>query len=320
MSKLQKISLGISIFALVFVGTFQVSKALTQADVDFICNIVDCSQSGIRAALENLIDDESDDLTRNLYTGISGDDVRKLQEFLASDKDVYPEGLITGYYGALTERAVKRFQEKWGIDSIGSVDELTRKALNKFLKEKKKGKKAFDDYEVDEDEDLDDDVSDDVPGMRGHKVVVCHNGKNIAVARPAVKAHLGHGDEIGKCDSSDDSDDDSDDSDDSDDDKKDAEEEIADAKEAISELEDGINDTDENDKDYDEAEELLERANNALDNAESALADEEYELAEKRAKNAENLAKKGLELLGLDDDDDEDEEDDEDEDEDDDDN
>ena len=36
------------------------------------------------------------ELTRNLSRGSSGDDVRKLQEFLAKDKELDPEGLITG--------------------------------------------------------------------------------------------------------------------------------------------------------------------------------------------------------------------------------
>ena len=33
----------------------------------------------------------------------SGDDVSRLQQFLARDPSVYPEARVTGYYGALTE-------------------------------------------------------------------------------------------------------------------------------------------------------------------------------------------------------------------------
>lgn len=43
---------------------------------------------------------------------VTGGQVSKLQHFLAYDKTVYPEGLVTGYYGAATERAVARFQIK----------------------------------------------------------------------------------------------------------------------------------------------------------------------------------------------------------------
>lgn len=61
------------------------------------------------------------ELTRPLSRGSSGDDVRKLQEFLAKDKEIYPDGLITGFFGPLTEAAVKKWQEKHGIESIGII-------------------------------------------------------------------------------------------------------------------------------------------------------------------------------------------------------
>ena len=32
-----------------------------------------------------------------------------------------------------------------------------------------------------------------------HKVTICHKGKTISVAQPAVKAHLKHGDRLGRC-------------------------------------------------------------------------------------------------------------------------
>lgn len=49
---------------------------------------------------------------RVLKLGSSGADVTRLQQFLAADPSVYPEASVTGYYGALTEAAVKRFQCK----------------------------------------------------------------------------------------------------------------------------------------------------------------------------------------------------------------
>lgn len=57
--------------------------------------------------------------SRNLGPGSSGQDVLSLQKILFSDGD-YPIDLITGYYGNLTEQAVKVFQAKYGIISYGS--------------------------------------------------------------------------------------------------------------------------------------------------------------------------------------------------------
>src|SRR5438477_8841914 len=53
--------------------------------------------------------------SRILAKGATGDDVKQLQEFLKTFPDVYPEGLVTGYFGPLTELAIERFQEKQGV-------------------------------------------------------------------------------------------------------------------------------------------------------------------------------------------------------------
>lgn len=79
---------------------------------------------------------------RTLQRGIKSDEVKTLQEFLARSSDLYPEGLITGYFGPLTEAAVKRFQAKYGIVSSGDpattgyglVGPRTRSKLNELLK------------------------------------------------------------------------------------------------------------------------------------------------------------------------------------------
>jgi len=62
--------------------------------------------------------------SQRLYPGVSdanaGGEVTKLQKMLANDPSVYPEKLITGYYGSLTEKAVQRWQTKQGVVSSGS--------------------------------------------------------------------------------------------------------------------------------------------------------------------------------------------------------
>lgn len=51
-------------------------------------------------------------VSRVLKLGDSGADVTRLQQFLALDPVIYPERNVSGYYGPLTEAAVKRFQCK----------------------------------------------------------------------------------------------------------------------------------------------------------------------------------------------------------------
>jgi peptidoglycan hydrolase-like protein with peptidoglycan-binding domain len=75
--------------------------------------------------------------TRTLSRGMSGDDVRALQEFLAQDKEIYPEGLITGYFGPLTEKAVSKFQDRYGLKITGSVDFDTLNKIKEFISKSK---------------------------------------------------------------------------------------------------------------------------------------------------------------------------------------
>lgn len=60
-------------------------------------------------------------LTSLLRQGTTGDQVSILQALLAADPNIYPEGLITGYFGQATARAVKRFQKENGLEQVGNV-------------------------------------------------------------------------------------------------------------------------------------------------------------------------------------------------------
>ncbi len=68
--------------------------------------------------------------TMTLKLGMSGSEVTALQTALKGDVSVYPEGLVTGYFGSLTQKAVKAFQAKYGIDQVGQVGPVTRAKLN----------------------------------------------------------------------------------------------------------------------------------------------------------------------------------------------
>ena len=74
--------------------------------------------------------------TRHLGIGSTGDDVRALQQILADhDPEVYPEKIVSGYYGSLTKKAVERYQEINNIagpqdPGYGTVGPKTREFLN----------------------------------------------------------------------------------------------------------------------------------------------------------------------------------------------
>lgn len=80
-------------------------------------------------------------LTVPLSPGDSGDDVENLQTLLKQFPDVYPEGIVTGFFGPLTQRAVERFQAKHGIVATGSpattgygiLGPQTRAKLNELI-------------------------------------------------------------------------------------------------------------------------------------------------------------------------------------------
>ncbi|MDP3764100.1 MAG: peptidoglycan-binding domain-containing protein [bacterium] len=61
------------------------------------------------------------ELSRPLRLGTQGEDVKTLQKFLAKYPEIYPEGLATGYFGLKTQIAVKKWQQKYGIEPVGIV-------------------------------------------------------------------------------------------------------------------------------------------------------------------------------------------------------
>ncbi len=89
---------------------------------------------------EKIIKEESGfSFSQDLKTGSRGAEVTELQKCLSRFEDIYPEGEVTGYFGAKTKEAVINFQEKykedilspWGFtEGTGLVSETTREKLN----------------------------------------------------------------------------------------------------------------------------------------------------------------------------------------------
>ena len=94
------------------------------------------TSSGLRAKTTV---QETNFFKSNLTVGSQGNEVKKLQECLAKDKAVYPEGEINSYFGVKTKAAVIRFQEKYASEILtpnalkkgtGDVKAATRVKLN----------------------------------------------------------------------------------------------------------------------------------------------------------------------------------------------
>ena len=64
---------------------------------------------------------------------MANESVKKVQELLATDPTIYPEGLTTGYFGPLTKKAIERFQEKNGLEVTGEMNEQTRTLMEAFM-------------------------------------------------------------------------------------------------------------------------------------------------------------------------------------------
>lgn len=60
-------------------------------------------------------------------------DVTSLQGFFADNSAIYPEGLVTGYFGGLTKSAVQRFQAQYGFEQVGRVGPMTRDKINSLI-------------------------------------------------------------------------------------------------------------------------------------------------------------------------------------------
>ena len=91
-------------------------------------------QSQLQVAKEEIAEVKTElKLTNSLVRGSFGDEVRALQEFLKQFPDIYPSGLVTGYFGPQTELAVKKLQEKQGIEAVGIVGPKTLSKINELI-------------------------------------------------------------------------------------------------------------------------------------------------------------------------------------------
>lgn len=72
-------------------------------------------------------------ITSELQLGSKGAQVTQLQQFLALNTKVYPAGLVTGYFGPMTQAAVMQFQANYDISQVGRVGPVTMARINAVM-------------------------------------------------------------------------------------------------------------------------------------------------------------------------------------------
>ena len=72
-------------------------------------------------------------ITSYMGVGSTGGDVTELQQFLATNFSIYPEGIVSGYFGGLTKAAVTQFQVAFDIDQVGVVGPVTSSQINSIM-------------------------------------------------------------------------------------------------------------------------------------------------------------------------------------------
>jgi len=136
----------LSIVAVVSVGVARPAEAaaLTASQIQAVVSLLQAFgvESSTIATVEQTLSGAqtststtavSPDLIGLYRIGSEGEGVRLLQLVLAADPSIYPEGIVSGFFGQLTERALKRFQRKHGLEQVGFVGPQTLQRLRAFL-------------------------------------------------------------------------------------------------------------------------------------------------------------------------------------------
>ena len=128
-----------SFIALMFLGVMLVHTDKAEASsVDEMMATVQSLMTqieGLKNQLNAVRGEVKGVMKKNLKEGMTDVDVAKIQELLATDPTIYPEGKKTGFFGPLTREALKRFQNKNGLTTSGTIDSETQDLLEEYLKE-----------------------------------------------------------------------------------------------------------------------------------------------------------------------------------------
>ncbi len=86
----------------------------------------------VPASQGEVLGEQSYRFTSYLMRGMRGDEVQNLQAILIAE-GFLPEDSLSGYFGAVTQKALRAYQAAHGISQTGTVGPLTRTQLNKSI-------------------------------------------------------------------------------------------------------------------------------------------------------------------------------------------
>lgn len=72
--------------------------------------------------------------TQTLAYGETNDDIKRIQELLATDPEIYPYGVASGFFGPKTEAAIKNLQGRFGLKQVGVIGPETTALLEGYFR------------------------------------------------------------------------------------------------------------------------------------------------------------------------------------------
>lgn len=267
-----------------------------------------------------------DVLTMDLSYGATNEDIARIQRLLATDPDIYPYGVDSGFFGPKTQEAIRNFQSRFGLDTVGVIGPATTALLEVFLaaypdenypanvlsQSVPTGQTSntdaadtaaqpdptptsvsnkYSSITIDEDEMEFLVRSRYVNGERHRDLLLYPEDEDELIEQIAEELDTTKREVTSLVDMDDWFDEDEGD-------REDAEDAVDRADDILDEVRDLIADARDDDEDVDEAEELYNDARDVLDDAEDAIDDEDYEEAEELAEEAEELGEDAEEAVG----------------------
>ena len=308
-----------------------ISEMLTlRAEFEALSNAVSGAAPAGSGTVVGATNDCEDPLTGSLENGDTSDSIAKVQRLLATDPEIYPYGVDSGFFGPKTTDAVRNLQARFGLDTVGVIGPATTALLEAIMC-------AY------PDENYPENALERRPQVAGAQTstqtTVTIPATPTPVPSPAPEEDHGiasifveiddegayvrvqyedggferleidsdNRDEIiaGVADELDISESEAENlmnlsgrSSRSDGDEEEAEEALDDADDAIDDAEDRIEDAEDDGEDVDDAWELLEEAEEELEDAEDDYDDGDYEDAIEKAEEAEELAEDAIDAIG----------------------